>query len=267
MYFYKLLLHVAGISIVEILFYFYYIGPLETKIFTNEFETLIKSINNDFQDNKYFSIFKLNYNEYYVQNETAKKIILEKQNESLSNMRDGVNESIDENEEFNQNLLKQCIIYWVCFNFIILLIYLLETTFRKLYIEEDNSSDEKKNITHSNKNIENNSTNDFELIRLNKRRSSSINEEQITYINAVKKRYYTILLWSKCCSIKNNNLNNFCLKLVEYLVLAGCIILFQYFFINDIVLKYRILALEEIKYLLYQQLFPLINSIIFPNNQ
>ena len=269
MHLYKVLLHVAGISIVEILFYFYYIGPLETKIFTHEFETLIKSIDSDFKDNKYFTIFNSNYNEYYVQNETAKNIIIEKQNESLNNMYEGVHQSIKENEKFNNNLLKQCIIYWVCFNFIILLIYLIETIARKLLKNENKISinNQTQISSQSNTIVGNLSNDDFELIRLNKRRTSSIDEDDISYINSAKKKYYSLLLWSKCCNEKNKKINTICLKIFEYICLAGCIIAFQYVFINDIVLKYRILALEEIKYMLYKQLFPIINSIIFPENQ
>ena len=33
---YSILLHVSGIAILEICFYFYYIGPMETVIFTHK---------------------------------------------------------------------------------------------------------------------------------------------------------------------------------------------------------------------------------------
>lgn len=266
MYFYKVLLHVAGIAIVEILFYFYYIGPLETKIFTKEFGTLIRSIDSDFKNNRYFAIFDSNYNEYYVQNDTAKKAIIDKQNESLENMSEGVNDSIKENEKFNNNLLKQCIIYWICFMFLILLIYLLENTVRKLLkIEEKSENSERQITSQSNALVRNISNDDFELIRLNKKQTSSIDEDDISYVNNTRNNYYKMIILSKCCKLNNKKFNKICIKFIEYISLASCIITFQYFFINDIVLKYRILALEEIKYLLYKKLFPLINSIIFPN--
>ena len=38
---YSILFHVSGIAIVEICFYFYYIGPMETVIFENK----VKKIN------------------------------------------------------------------------------------------------------------------------------------------------------------------------------------------------------------------------------
>ena len=87
MHFYKTLLHVSGISIVEILFYFYYIGPLETDIFTKEFKSLINSMNSDFSNNEMFLSFQEIYKEHYQYNETVEKILIEKQNNSLEEMK------------------------------------------------------------------------------------------------------------------------------------------------------------------------------------
>lgn len=254
---YKILLHVSGISIVEILFYFYYIGPLETEIFTKEFNVLVKSVNKDFENNNYFLTFNQVYSDLYIYNETAEKAVIDSQNNALENMQSSVDGSIKENERYNNNLLKICVIYWVVFNFVTLLIYLLEYNLKKVFFEQNDEIKENKNpLTREI------SDNDIEMIRLTKRRSSSIDEEDISYINDVRQRYYRFLLWSKCCD--NKTCKKICGKFIEYLALAGCIITFQYFFINDIVLKYRILALEEIKYLFYKQLFPILNSILFP---
>ena len=37
----KILFHIAGIAILEILFYFYYIGPMESQVFKSTFKNCL----------------------------------------------------------------------------------------------------------------------------------------------------------------------------------------------------------------------------------
>ena len=63
---YNILFHVSGIPILEICFYFYYIGPMETKIFekvvgrlgtelVNVIEDNVVTINNDIENNNFLT--------------------------------------------------------------------------------------------------------------------------------------------------------------------------------------------------------------------
>tara|TARA_Y100000816_G_C26043732_1_gene546834 strand:- start:136 stop:963 length:828 start_codon:yes stop_codon:yes gene_type:complete len=269
---YKTLLHVSGISIVEIIFYFYYIGPLETEIFTKEFSNLIKSIDKDFQKNNYFIMFQTIYGENYQYNESLKEEFIDKQNQSLDNMKDGVDNSIKESENYNNNLLKKTIVYWIVFNFLILLIYLLEININYLTKKKNNSPATDLNTTIRREL----SNNNLELIRLNKNRSSSIDEEDLTFINTINQsnnnnngnivnnQNNTNNVINNEENTENNLKKNKINIFLQYLTLAGSIIIFQYLFINYIVLKYHILSLGEIKYMLYSELFPIINKILFP---
>jgi hypothetical protein len=283
MYVYKILLHVSGISIVEILFYFYYIGPLETEIFTKEFGKLIRSVDNDFKQNTFYTFYQENYNGIYPYNESVKEAFIYEQNKTLENMKDSVDDSIKENEEYNNNLLKTTIIFWVAFNFIILLVYLLELNINYICKKSNNNTRDNSTNTNittntmitSNSNIPRELSNDdIELIRLNKNRAGSIDEEDLTYINNLHNSNSYVSYINNCNDSQNKDDKDknkkiikykYVKKISEYLALAGSIILFQYFFINHIVLKYHILALGEIKYMLYKQLFPIINQILFPN--
>lgn len=251
MHFYKTLLHVSGISIVEILFYFYYIGPLETEIFTKEFKSLINSMNSDFSNNEMFLSFQEIYKEHYQYNETVEKILIEKQNNSLEEMKSSVNNAIHENEEYNHNLLIQAIIYWICFNILIIFVYLIENNIA--FIMRKNTKDSSTSTGSMDISISN-----IELLRLNKRRSSSIDEEDLTYIENNTSN-------NVICSTNNNNIKktNF-QKCIQYLALASSLLGFQYVFITYIVLKYHILTIEELKYMLYKQIYPIFNNILFP---
>ena len=44
---YSILLHVSGIAILEIYFYFYYIGPMETVIFTHKVLDMVDTQKHD----------------------------------------------------------------------------------------------------------------------------------------------------------------------------------------------------------------------------
>jgi hypothetical protein len=261
MHFYKTLLHVSGISIVEILFYFYYIGPLETDIFTKEFKSLINSMNSDFSNNENFLSFQEIYKEHYQYNETAEKILIEKQNKSLEEMELSVNDAIYENEEYNHNLLIQAVIYWICFNVLIILIYLLENNID--FILRKNTKDSSTSTGSMDISISN-----IELLRLNKRRSSSIDEEDLTYIENINNNNNKNLICTTNNTNNNNNNNNvkktILQKCIQNLALASTLLGFQYVFINYIVLKYHILTIDELKYMLYKQIYPIFNNILFP---
>ena len=134
---YSIFFHISGIALLEVCFFFYYIGPMETKHFQDVVKKLV--------DEPFFTIedtisteiisrsrqlaetnFNLQLNNttvsitQYIQsyvNETIGK----NQND-LEKMR---NNAIKRRTEKNEQLFIQTIEYWVAFTFMTLLLYLL----------------------------------------------------------------------------------------------------------------------------------------------
>ena len=41
---YEILFHILGLALLEIIFYFYYVGPMETQVFENSINNALRSI-------------------------------------------------------------------------------------------------------------------------------------------------------------------------------------------------------------------------------
>lgn len=101
---YKNFIHLLGLAIIEIIFYFYYIGPFEHHVFEDSFsrsiEGLIDKINSEFEHPEMVA--------NYISSPNDDLLNLLKNNAEISER---------ERQEYNNNLLKQTIIYWVyCFS-------------------------------------------------------------------------------------------------------------------------------------------------------
>jgi hypothetical protein len=59
----------------------------------------------------------------------------------------------------------------------------------------------------------------------------------------------------------NDTCKQRCGYILHYILFGGCIIGFQYLFFENVVLKYDPLSLDEVKYLLYVQFKPIIQSL------
>lgn len=57
---YTILFHLAGIAILEISFYFYYVGPMETKMFENTVRQLVNEPINNMDSQQLVTVSKLN---------------------------------------------------------------------------------------------------------------------------------------------------------------------------------------------------------------
>jgi hypothetical protein len=107
---YSILFHISGIAILEICFFFYYIGPMETFIFENK----VKQLSNEPID----IISTLNTRDddrYSTYNQT--EIV-------FNELRSERNDAADEREEKNHQLFIDTILYWgiITFTSLILII-------------------------------------------------------------------------------------------------------------------------------------------------
>lgn len=207
---YSILFHVCGIAIVEICFYFYYIGPMETVIFENKVKKII---------NEPFKTIPLlpsehNYLERYLSTSNN-------QTNTLIEQRDV---AVKQREEKNYNLFIEIILYWTLLCTIACLSLLAHYVYKRY---QNTSAD---TSIHSEQGIE---MENLPLYRI-ANRTQSHETLEITI-----------------CTEKRKKVS----KKVLYYFLFGCSILgFQYFFFQNIVLKYDPLSIQEVKYILYQNI-------------
>lgn len=229
---YSVFLHISVISLIEILFYFYYIGPLESQIFEKSFDHAISELNLDEFDS-IITIPDLNQSKLL----TMESIILQELN-------DEVDEANEKKDLYNKNLMMETLFIWGLFTTCIIPIYILQNYYKK-YI--------KNKVDDINYDL-NSSDEEIEMILFKRLRKSSIDEtdNQNEYNDNVK------LL----NNIKKNKNNKLIQNLIQYFFLGGGIVLFQYLFFNYVILKYHILTNKEIQYTILKNFFPKFNKIL-----
>ena len=123
----KILLHICGIAILEIIFYFTYIGPMETQLFK---ETFKNSLNSLYKDNTQSNTHYLNTTillDYYDQNSD-----LDQQ------LKSNADKYEKERIKYNNNLFYEMSIYWVILFSITVVIYFITYYFKNKYVKENN---------------------------------------------------------------------------------------------------------------------------------
>ena len=211
----NILLHVAGIALLEIIFYFTYIGPMESKIFKDTFGSSIQhtlvtqDTNSPFHPSNNISTFIINYEQ-------------QKGNEFGEQLKEESDESQEDRDNYNNKLFIQMLEYLGLGFIFIIIIFVI----RKYYFTTADANEPPEGFSRelSIHDIEENSTED------NSGLISKRNRKEAPY-----KKYLTNFLY--------------------YFTLAGMILLFEYIFFQYIVLKYHIITNKEIEYIVYQKLF------------
>lgn len=234
---YEIIFHILGLAILEIIFYFEYIGPMETKVFQNSINNAIASIIN-----------KPTYQEKQMIKERLENdIILKYIIGNYTRYEDGIcNEyknSLNQRQSYNNNLYSQCIKYWVISfsSFISLIIIVKGVTYfikkNKLFCYKSKNNDETEiELTNINNIISyddiDNRDDELQNMRINS--SSTINIENIPKEPSSKRKILKYILY--------------------YILSFGAIITFEYFFFNNVILKYKITSNIEIEYLLFKNI-------------
>ena len=237
---YSILFHICGVILLEAGFFFYYIGPIETEMFKTKLLKLTRE-----------PIEYINYkNEMMtpMEREVLKDILFyeNKDNTIEENYNEIYQKSkLGEEYRYNQNmlLLREMIEYWCILFTISILTYLIYYYYEKVYKKKDKIIE-----YHSPRKLQLN-----EIENGTYYRKDSIDDEDVGLIE------------------NNNNNNNiiinFCTKkakMISYLLFAFLLILFQYLFFQYIVFQYNPLTIDEVKYILYNELMPILN--IYRNN-
>lgn len=129
---YSILLHISGIAILEIIFYFYYIGPFESKSFMRAFKSTVKSLidyNRLLNDNNIINIGFLKEN---ITNDNL--------NFYLEDLKDKSDISKASRLSSNCQLFENTIIIWSIFFGISIIVFLICYLFKKYNTNDENDN-------------------------------------------------------------------------------------------------------------------------------
>lgn len=252
---YHIFLHVASIAILEITFFFYYIGPKETDMFLVYIQRIIDT---PVFDNHYLlQQFANNSSEVraidyqpivipIITNSTkyAKNYLY---NESLQGLSD--------RELHNRELFLQSVKYWAIFTAFSFGVFIFQCYYHKC-----NANKQDKNVVTST--LSDSSVHNVVMVPY---RKTSIDMEDIEMVPYRKTSFDIEDIESKGDEqskpvshdiVTRANLNNLCKIGFNYVIFGGCIVAFQYLFFRYIALKYKPLSIEEIKYFLFTSIVP-----------
>ena len=259
---YVILLHIAGIAIVEIIFFFKYIGPIETQIFTEALhEVMDDSINNNLNFiilkpnitnliDEYITNGDINLNdEYTTQNLNDETNIddIDTRDDTNIYMEELYYEGVDKREKYNNELFIQTVSYWAIGFVITLIITFIELKIRSYYKNKNNTLDRSK------------SEQSIELVHTRVRTNSVEIDYQPTENdienNAIIENKY----------LENNDDKKNYKKIIKktlYYTFGACLLLgFQYTFFQHVALKYEPLSSNELQYILYKILYNDLNEV------
>ena len=219
---YSILFHLLWLSLLEIIFYFEYIGPLESRTYKNTIRRLVNNKN----DNTHYLV-----NPYNVSN-----II------NINDIEFNINQAKKDRQEYNNNLYKESINYWLILLSIVLTFYSIIILYNYR-----NFLKRKEDISRLN-----NLDIEFTTVR---NRSLTADTEDLSdsselYLNTDEK-------FINISKIKKILLE----KSIFYIFLGILILCFEYLFFNYIIIKYKVLSDEEILSEIYKIINPLLDNI------
>lgn len=246
---YEIFLHLTGLSLVETLFYFYYIGPMETTIFENSVQTaLTNSKYEQLTDDANHPIYILNpFN-------SSDLILIEQKEEEIysEEFQDLVNSAEAERIHSNIVLFHKALKYWSIICCVSILICVIEMYIKYIIFLKKQKYD---SISIDTNNIELKNMN----IIAEQKSCETINElltstQDASYVNDNMKDDKFIDLIKLRKTLLHNTIHYSCLVLL--------ILLFEYWFFNTIILKYNVFSIEKLEYLIYQNLRSIVGGYI-----
>ena len=220
---YEIFIHVSSITILEICFFFYYIGPLETEIFYNYIKRLLNVPLNTLQ--KSLSIWGIT-REQFLQGIVSIDNSTNVQQDLYLASEEGKNKRKKENTKLFYLTLE----YWSILVFLSIFVFGFEFFYKKIRYKY------RKNQPQflSDEFIINENNGEMQTYRKNSTDEADL-EDELQQIEKKKK-------------IKT------ALKLAfEYSIYGTCIIGFQYLFFNYVVFEYKPLSSEEMEYYIYME--------------
>lgn len=226
---YIIFTHVAGIALIEILFYFYYIGPVETEMLKTSMKNIVSN-----QEKNYAIKFEI----------PEKDDDLDKELKYISN--EG-----KKNRELNNNdLHDKALIYWSLFVTLTIVITIIE-----LFIKYRRKK--RKKI------IRLKSSEEIELMEVRSRLDSTTSEDGLINnqnLNILHPNNNDI---EELSDFRENNLIlierkktfiSVCKNVMYYIFFVLFLLAFEFIFFQYIVLNYEPLSDYELQYIIYTEL-------------
>ena len=212
---YIVFFHLSGIALLEILFYFLYVGNMETDLFSDTINKMLKSehknienyrIKNPVNESQYIDIIN-------GLSQNSSQII----NYYYSKSKDSENKR----KHHNDKLFHKAIIVWVFIFGVSILVLILEIYYNKYNKIQMEKTDSVSNIALE---MVQTSISTYESPRARN------NDEIIdTNQNEIKRK----IIYTSIHSI----------------LLAGLILGFEFWFFNQIIMNYQVMSKEELEYL------------------
>lgn len=244
---YIILLHVSGIALLEILFYFEYIGHVESQLFKN---SIIRILNEPYNEEHKYIIFTPNITfadiNKYIDLDDTYNDDLDKQNNVNDYMNNLNAEGQEKRKKHNNDLYVKTIYYWIGLFGFTLVVMFIQLRIQSYYKEKNKTI----SITKSEQNLE--------LIHM-RLRNSSIDD----YENKTESEYENDDHKKKLLKEQNNiNWKKIRNKVFYYLLFAAILLGFEFCFFQYIVLQYEPLSSNELQYLMYETLYLDMNTDI-----
>ena len=226
---YKIFLHVSCITVLEICFFFYYIGPLETDIFYSYISRIINGPLDRLDES--LALIGIDRKQF------IQMIYSQNQDDDVEQrLKEESEFGKEEREKDNTILFKTTLEYWSIIIAFTIFLFLCQLSFYYCVMRKKS-----KNILPIN-DIESDDNSDIlenEMILTHYRKNSLDDEELEKQIKKNKKHKILFL----------------CLKTTgHYIIFGVSIITFQYLFFQYVVFAYKPLSIEEIKYYVYNYL-------------
>jgi len=248
---YIILLHVSGIALLEILFYFEYIGHVESQLFKN---SIIRILNEPYNEEHKYIIFTPNITfadiNKYIDLDDTYNDDLDKQNSINDYMNNLNTEGEKKRKKYNNDLYVKTIYYWIGLFGFTLIVMFIQLRIQSYYKEKNKTI----SINKSEQNLE--------LIHM-RLRNSSIDDNENNYENKTESEDENDV-YKKYLLKEQNNINwkKIRNKVFYYLLFAAILLGFEFCFFQYIVLQYEPLSSNELQYLMYETLYLDMNTDI-----
>jgi hypothetical protein len=249
---YSIFFHLSSLALIEILFYFLYVGPMETQIFKNALKEATQTPPNLFNPINIQN--PINTTEFIQIEESLEANLTNSYKQKMYSME-------QERLKNNDELFTQALEAWSVILTISIVFAALEMSFRYYLFTRNLTKIIKKdpsitNIPHLSRNPHSPSSPHHISIELAPY-EQHVNieqtfEQQIITATTPTSNFFD---WHKIRKMA-------ALSSAHAITLAGLIIGFEYWFFNHIILRYRIVSKDEIIYMMLEEIQPLLSTYI-----
>jgi hypothetical protein len=251
---YSIFAHISGIAILEICFFFYYVGPMETRMF----EKTVKQLTNepitemniamieqpdyklDVQKYLYIAFNPGNMQMGSITDTTIDEFSEKNQEEILYEMEELRDKGIARRDEKNSELFVEIVEKWCILCGVTLVLFTIE----RMCCNKNKKEEDGITTVFSDDDIDG-----IELGEGRYRKGSidvysddpllDTPDEHVSYTD-------------RCCNTFKQKCNRkFVNNIVYYTSFGGCLLTFQYYFFQHVIYYYMPLSIEEVKYLIY----------------